>query len=486
MNCDRASYDENISIFVSAWLVSLVERESMLKYQHTLTTSILNIDMENPLLQNLPFSRNPQSNRFDIDLAEFRDRRLGLISSVFSNMRQVVEDRFLASSEMAMQLRQEYNSLLKQVMSAMKWTYQEIQLSSSTRGAYVDFVQRVVEFLQQYTSDIRPVDKFFTESSAFPLPTADPAYVVGKLKGYGLKLADTGTQKKLAMFLQTVCERAAAETQQTYLIEQFKRSVEGIYEKGDETRPSLRRFFIEAIFPAYMDSALASDCGWIVALPVLEAATCMFDDLVFVTDLNETSSTDSTINMISIFLTSLRQASKSVINSLHEPQVLKLLATLFKTVTSTLSIIDYIQRSSHTATSAINLISYFEALANFLSTSLSPGSVDRATYFDFDASRLADTLPSAFTGIRAFCARELQESLAKNWVRHGSEYYVLRGSSRREVVVDVGTIEEEKAGVLAAIEEFNEVLGRMPAFGRGGVQGRVRVRGGLVDDDVFV
>ncbi len=53
-------------------------------------------------------------------------------------------------------------------------------------------------------------------------------------------------------------------------------------------------------------------------------------------------------------------------------------------------------------------------------------------------------------------------------------------------MVDVGTIEEEKAGVLAAIEEFNEVLGRMPAFGRGGVQGRVRVRGGLVDDDVFV
>ncbi|KAK3060974.1 hypothetical protein LTS18_007300, partial [Coniosporium uncinatum] len=209
------------SSILSSWMISLIERESLLKHQHRLTSALLNADPQHPLLCNLPFL--PTYDKYDISAADLRQRRLGLISSILSNMRNAFGDIMRERPQDLRNVRHDNSSLLRSMMSAMKSNYLELQhgqhghRSETVNGAYVTFVQQVVELFQQYTTDICPVDKFFTDSAAFPLPAADPTYVVGRLRGYGARLSDAGTVKKLAIFSQSVAERAAVDGEQAHL-----------------------------------------------------------------------------------------------------------------------------------------------------------------------------------------------------------------------------------------------------------------------------
>ena len=73
-------HETNKSIFLSNWLRTLVERKSMLQYQHQLTSALLNKDPGNLILQNLPFVM-VNTGFFRITRSEFESRRLSLISS---------------------------------------------------------------------------------------------------------------------------------------------------------------------------------------------------------------------------------------------------------------------------------------------------------------------------------------------------------------------------------------------------------------------
>lgn len=78
-------YEEHKTPFISYWLKTLVERESMLRFQNEYTTTLLNCDLENPMFQNLPFARHESSGSFSITQSDFRLRRLSLISSMNSS-----------------------------------------------------------------------------------------------------------------------------------------------------------------------------------------------------------------------------------------------------------------------------------------------------------------------------------------------------------------------------------------------------------------
>jgi len=79
--CGVDIYQSNRSTFLGFWMRSLVERESMLKFQNEFTATLLDVDSENPLLNNLPFERDSVTGLFKISQFEFRMRRLPLISS---------------------------------------------------------------------------------------------------------------------------------------------------------------------------------------------------------------------------------------------------------------------------------------------------------------------------------------------------------------------------------------------------------------------
>lgn len=107
---------------------------------------------------------------------------------------------------------------------------------------------------------------------AFPLPTNDPLYVVGRLRNYGLKLHYPRAYKALFSFFQSLCQRAAVDGQQEYLVSQLTTAFSGNFENGDLTKPTIRAFFLETIFPVYLECSFRESCGWIMAVPILKAS----------------------------------------------------------------------------------------------------------------------------------------------------------------------------------------------------------------------
>lgn len=66
--------------FLRNWALSVVERESLLKFEHKYTQKLAHVDRDNPLLLNLMVSsRNEQP--LEISMQEFKRRRLDVISS---------------------------------------------------------------------------------------------------------------------------------------------------------------------------------------------------------------------------------------------------------------------------------------------------------------------------------------------------------------------------------------------------------------------
>ncbi len=455
-------YFDHREHFLRAWIASLVERESMLKFQHRLTSAILNVDAANRLLRNLPFWAGKDTERFEISLNDFSLRRLSLISSVLSNVRESVDNTGCDSSANASVLKQEYKELLKHLMTAMRHNYQELGPTSNTRGAYVDFAHRVVEYLQQHTSSVCPVDRFFTDSSAFPLPVGDPLYVVGQLKNYGLRLQDPRTPKQLAVFLQSVSERAATEGQQQYLVDQLYTAMSNEFEVGDARKPTLRSFLLQAIIPAYIELGFSTPLGWTLLSPFLQALRQTFDELPDVLDGADAASLPAVTCTIDSFLWSLRESFQLLMDDLkflEKPEMLRLLGQCFHTAASVLPTLDYLIRLRGSVRHSIQCISYLKSFASFTFDTGADCGGSNAGY-DYKAE-----IQPSIAAVRKFAFEELGESLKRYWTQHDGHTYVTRGNTRKEVVIDLKSHEEERNECVAAIRDFLDCLESLPAFG---------------------
>ncbi|KAI4091198.1 MAG: hypothetical protein LQ339_008175 [Xanthoria mediterranea] len=462
VDTDRAVFKEHKQHLLKAWAASLVERELLLKYQHRLTSSLLNADCADSLLANPPFWA--VAGRFDITAAEFSERRLSVISNLLSNMRKSIGN---AEDSEAIHIRANHKEILKVMMASMKNNYQELGHGSGVCGAYVDFVHRVIELLQQHTSSICPIDRFFTNSSSFPLPAHDPTYVVGQLMNYGLRLQDHRTPKQLAMFVQSISERAAVDGQQIYLVDQLSTAMGGRDVVGSSR---LRSFLISVIFPAYVDIALSTSYGWIMAIPILQATRKVFSSIIAdVNGANETR-TDSILSTIAGFLGCLRHSMELLVDHpgyMEQPRTLKTIAAFFASITAVVPALDYICRILKRHCQANALMRFFGSFAIYVTQSLL-GPIDMETP-NMDPFEETGSTIRQYEDVQAFAIHELRETLNRNWICHDELYYVNRGQTRREIVVEIGLFEEEKASVLREIERFFNVLGRMTVLGGGAI-----------------
>ncbi|KAL8689361.1 MAG: hypothetical protein Q9218_004953 [Villophora microphyllina] len=454
IDTDKKVFKEYKHSVLKAWISSLVERDSLLKYQHRLTSSLLNADLQDAILTNPPFSAN--SRRFDITPTEFSERRLSLISNTLSNMRKSLDFDKLTE---AAALKANYKELLKVMMNAMKSNYQELGQGPDIRGAYVDFVHRVIELLQQHTSSLCPIDRFFTDSSSFPLPATDPSYVVGQLKNYGLRLGDHRTAKQLVVFMQSVSERAAVDGQQGYLVEQLSAAMAG---QGVNESTELRTFLVTNVFPAYIEVALDTACGWIVAFPILRASRVIFGSIL--QDINgaDKMNVGSETRMLTGFLGCLQRSMNYLISRPElntQPRTLKMLTAYFAIVTAVLPTLDYLCRLSGNIQHAAQLVMRFKHVALFVAQSvLGHTTVEIPVELD----GIEDSMTTGqSTEVQIFALQELRGILNKNWTCHEDHYYIIRGQTRKEVVVDIGLFEEEKSAFVKGIEDFFGVMGRM-------------------------
>lgn len=485
---DTEIFREHKSFFLSSWLDCLVERESMIKFQHVFTTAILNAGHDDPLLTNLPFCVDLETGKFDISATDFLARRLLLIASLLSNMRGALEDAHCEMSSDLANVRQEYVAIVKHLMNTMKRNYQELGQRSVVKGAYVEFVQRVIEFLQQHTSDFCPVDRFFVDSAGFPLPATDPTYIVGRLRNYGLRLHDSRTPKQLAVFLQSVCERAAVDGQQNYLADQLHTAMSNVVERGNTGKPTLQSFLVKGIIPAYIEVAFGTSIGWLLVSPILQAVREVFRQLFKSLDGASTSSINAVASILAAFLHSARNATRLLTDHsglLEQSHILRLLKLVYSSITPLVPIIDYIVRliitpatTSHShppsSTTLLQYIGYFKSFAIFASEILLDYEDPTSPQDDDDNDDEIIPCPPASSAnvdmqeVRDFTLKELRDSISKNWVIHDGKYYVIRGNTRSDVVPEEFIYAQEKEGVIRAFEEFLAWCGRvMPERGKG-------------------
>ncbi|PKY01668.1 hypothetical protein P168DRAFT_329605 [Aspergillus campestris IBT 28561] len=357
------------------WMTSLVERVSMLKFQHCLTGALLDRDAQNPILHNLPFSKDVRDNKYSITLEDLSQRRLSLLSSLLSNMRAHIQNLEDTESMELSSTKHEYRELIQMMMSSMKENYKELgNGGTSAQGAYVDFVHRVVGFLQQHTRDICPIDPFFTDPATFPLPSTDPTYIVARLKSYEPKLASEKVAKTLIIFVQGVSERAAIDGQQMYLVQQLHASMTDTYEAGDPSKPTLRAILLQSVFPAYLETTFTNPAAWMLSRPVTQSITQTFQELLFHMDTTDPNCVASVVTLITAVFRSSYATLYSLIekpnNTLQDPPATVTAASFIDMLTSSLKVTDYINRATNTATHLISQIHAFETLILFLACTL--------------------------------------------------------------------------------------------------------------------
>lgn len=455
---DKTSLESHRALFIKAWFISLLERESMLKFQHMLTASLLEKATTEPLLHNLPFAANPQTGQYHITLTDLRQRRVSLVGSILANMHASLESAAYSRPSSLPELRREYVDLLKHAMQHMRRTYEELQDMSSrlgsthlgVRGAYVTFVQQIISLMQQYTSDICPIDSFFVDSSAFPLPADDPTYVIARLKSYVPKLADSRARKQLAVFLQTVSERAALDNQQPYLVSQVHQAL------TSKASRSLRQVIMTAMLPAYISCAMSSSCGWVLAMPFVEASALVFEDLIYELDIEDGNAVDADVASI----TSLLRTTHDWITALtlepqallHSPGHLRLCAAVFGLVESTLTIVDYIHRATNNAADALTLTASFVELGDYFTTLFTLSDEPDAAFSpDFP---VLSPHQCSWPDTLDFSTRNLQDALSRSWHLRDGTVMVARGNNYRQVDTGLQTVGEEKMRCVAGIEMF--------------------------------
>ncbi|KIW06355.1 uncharacterized protein PV09_02817 [Verruconis gallopava] len=455
---DPSAIRQHHERFLTTWMCSLVDREVQLKFQHLLTADLLNVFSDSPLLKNLPFTRVSTSDAYAISSVELRERRLALLSSVLSNMRDEYQRKLQSEPGSIRGLRAEYSSLLSQVMLQMRRNYEDLRQGESIIGSYVTFVQTMIEFMQQYTGDICPVDKYFTDSAAFPLPSKDPTYLVGRLKSYEQKLNDTKGIKQLIMFVQNVSERAAIDNQQEYLTRQLLTAMDDFLE-SEHSQTYLSSIMLRIIFPVYIEGSLSDSSMWILARPFLNACKSLLKDAIFkFSALNTSSAQAATSTIISITSSMTKAASAlefSAENS-WKPYILATLSLMFEVATVCIPSLDYIQRRRGRVAAGIMALNYFKDFSLYAAKSvLGMGDAFPPIYDGNHPSADSRTVE-----LKAFCAQKLQEDLRSKWRHSHGRHEVRRGTTWTELQINVESLDEEKAILVHRIEQFHEALDR--------------------------
>ncbi|EUC38975.1 hypothetical protein COCCADRAFT_81580 [Bipolaris zeicola 26-R-13] len=481
MDCDPTVYEEHRNDFLQAMMVCLVEREAMLRFQDRLLHAIIKTDGDHPLMRNLPFFRDLETGVWDINPDSLRTRRLALISSILSNMRDDIYAVEHHEPARALEARRLYACILKDFMTSMKYNYQQLSQGTTITGAYVEFVQKIVQFLKQYTSDIVPVLPFFTDSAAFPLPAEDPTYVVARLCGYAPKLSDSGKAKQLSVFMQTVAQQAAADNQQTYLVHQLTTAL-CTDQAPAADRATLRSVLLQAIFPAYLEEMLSSSTAFAICLPILQALPPTLDTMIFDLRINQPESlaliATSIVSISNAFIRATEQL-KDNRHLLHRPYVLSALTHILDAMTSILPPLEYIISRTSATISVPPFITYINDLIAYTLAIFHNMELDSVPSYTGDAHA---SLPGdQHTALLAFCRRSLAESIKTNWSESAGAIWFGVGNARREVLLDVGSVEEERVRLEACAMRFRGVFDELYGVGdyRSGYEMSARL-------DVFV
>ena len=448
---DNEVFPRNRLVILRHFIGSVVERQSQLKYQYQLTNALCNLALPEPLLHNAPFAKSNGKNCDEITALNFSSRRLSLLSTILSNMRLSVDTYEVGDYSGLISLKSDYKELLKHMMSVMKHNYQQAGSNVNSEGAYVQFAHNVVELLQQHTVFICPIDRFFTDANTFPLPAADPDYVVGQLKSYALRLHDAKAPKQLAMFIQSISERAVTDGQQDHLAKQLHSAMSTVVHFEVVEKTPLSTFMIQSVVPCYIEAALTSPCGASLAEPLLRSLQPVVKQYIHVVDGTDTEQLREVDSLLSILLEAFAFSLKSPnLGADMDTPRLRTVTVIFSALVEALPLYDYLIRLQGPTCAVIE---HLGQITNAASDLLSHLLEDTNTGFP-GILQADERSPRIRTALQSFISRELDLALTKSWSHHGGHLYVTRGTYRQQVITDLGSLDEERGGAIAALDTF--------------------------------
>jgi hypothetical protein len=238
------------------------------------------------------------------------------------------------------------------------------------------------------------------------------------------------------------------------------------YENGNSICPTLRGVLTQVIFPAYITLSLRTATGWIVALPILQVCAKTFGDLLYRFSINDRQGVHSVLLCIITVLHALQQSMELLVDHsglFDHSYTLHTLQMMFAVVNSVLPTLDYIIRSTGDGREVTTYIRWFKAFSIFaLEIVLGREDVQAP---DFEEELVAPK--SMFPDLRNFSERELNQELSSRWSWQDGHYCLLRGNTRKELLVDPGSVEDGCLKLVSAIEELHTFLERFESLDTG-------------------
>ena len=463
---DNKVFTEHEDIIYKAWLVSCLDRDSMLKFQHVLTGVVLDHSSSNPLFNNMSSMNEVQSDQLVSSISEFRNSRRNLLSSVLANMRENLDSRSYHELGDRTKLKQDFINLIKYMMNTMKTNYEALGNIPNSKGAYVDFVHMVVGLLQQHAADICPVDRFFTDSPDFPAPATDPAYVVNRILNYVHRFGDQGkSMKQLASLVQNLCERAIIDDKVGDLADQLELA---LYLNGRDdyaTKKRLLHFVIHTILPVYVEVAFTTKCGWLLAEPLLLAMHGAFTSLISWVDVSSRDNVDEISLTILTYLDIVyRNTVQWVDNHCdsygNRPLPSRAFGMTLQTVIALLPLINHLcwhWPQSHLTTDARNRLLTIKWIMRHYKHKCYSGHDDSFNSGHYTDQRIPRPQYDPTT---AFVLRELKSALSERWQERNQQNgdIYTRPSLRSEWVKVAEGYSRGADTFLDDFREFNAVL----------------------------
>ncbi|KAG9596514.1 hypothetical protein KCU97_g4727, partial [Aureobasidium melanogenum] len=271
------------------------------------------------------------------------------------------------------------------------------------------------------------------DSAAFPLPLDDPTYVKAKLKSYDSKLEDNRARKQLAVFVQTVSERAASENQQPYLIKQMHDALIGDASRG------LRSVVLTALLPAYIHCSNSSTPGSVLALPLIQASAMVIYDMIYDLNLADGKAVDSDVDAITSILTTAYHFAILIPSqpTLQDVGSLRLLAAIFHLAEQSLSFVEYVHRATGKASAVMKLLRHLMAFGEDFSTRVMDPCADVPISLD---APMLESVHCPWQDTLDFATRNLTDSLVR--------------APSRTWDTDFESVEAESMRVVAAFDFF--------------------------------
>ncbi|KAF4552731.1 Mus7/MMS22-like protein [Elsinoe fawcettii] len=472
LTLDSTCFVDYSTFILSHWVSSLVVPEHQLRYEHTLTTALLNTQGNQEVLFNLPFARK-LTGEYDIAISDLRGRRASILATVLSNIRVSLS---VASASLLPDLKRSHTAILRYLMSAMKDSYIAITAGStlpSNKAAigeqHTIFLQQLVSLLQQHSSEILTIDPFFTNPATFPLPTGDPKYLVAKLKGFVPKLGTEKARKPIIVFLQTVFSKAVLQGDGDAIAVQLEQALlpspdelrieEQEMRQGTSIRTtSLRRTMVEDILPAYLGVAKRKPEATFFVLPILEGLGKVIGRMDEIVDLSRIEIAMREGRLLHSFLQSTLRTIVAFHHSTDGPSSVRalLVGAALDVAKGMVSVVDYMHRATGEGKDLLNMLKQILAQARtFGGPAATEPEADVATWTGDDV-RLSE--------MAEFARNNLADEISKAWTWNGGKLFHGRGVVKDEVYVPrLGTQDHETMMMRTAarrlVEEAQGVFG---------------------------